>query len=295
MPQSAVHSLDPARFVAEYLQPGFPVVVRDALAGWASAPPWDLAALGARFGGHRVPLYDTLFSLQTVSTLGEYVASYTDRSTPTPGGPPYLRWFTRQSRDRMPWADEAFAQLADDWTMPSWLPDSDYVFPRLPGAADPTRDAFPARGLFVCGTGGRTRLHVDPWASDACLCQITGSKRFVMYPPEAAALLSDRTGALVDLEEPDDERFPRWRSAQPAFEEVVGPGDAIFIPAGWHHAAVALSDSISLTWNFVHRTHERRFAEYLRAGGSTDPIVAYFRSAALRKPPAPPAAAASPR
>jgi hypothetical protein len=267
------------RFFHDFLEPNRPVVVRGALASWGATPPWDLATLDARFGSHPVPLYDTLFSLQRVATFSDYVAAHT--GTATTGVPPYLRWFAKQSNDRMPWADKAFAELSGEWAMPSWLPDADYLFPRTRGTVDAATHAFPAKGIFVCGTEGRTRLHVDPWASDACLCQVTGSKRFRMYPPSSGALLSDRTG-VVNPDEPDDARFPRWRDAVPVIDEVLHPGDAIFIPAGWFHSAVALTDSVSITWNFVHEVHEKRFSAYLRSGGTADPIVTYFRGRSPR-------------
>jgi hypothetical protein len=86
---------------------------------------------------------------------------------------------------------------------------------------------------------------------------------------------------VVDPDHPDDGRFPRWRQARPELDEVLEPGDAIFIPAGWYHTAVALTDSVSITWNFVHEIHERRFTSYLRGGGAADPTVAFFRARAL--------------
>jgi hypothetical protein len=273
---STVGSLDSPEFVEGFLRPGRPVVVRGALTAWSAAPPWDLGGLTERFGDYPVPIYDTLFSLQQVASFRDYVAAHTGSSVRDV--PPYLRWFTRQSRDRLPWADRAFTELADEWAMPSWLPDADYVFPATRGRADASRDAFPAKGLFVCGAGGRTRLHVDPWASDACLCQVTGSKRFIMYPAQARDLLT-AGNATVDLDNPDERRFPRWRDATAVLDEVLHPGDAIYIPAGWFHTAIALSDSVSITWNFVHRTNEDRFVSYLRSGGAADPTVAFFRAA----------------
>jgi hypothetical protein len=143
-----------------------------------------------------------------------------------------------------------FAELAGAWKTPGWLPSSGYVFPYVPGIANVVRDPFPGKGLFVCGRGGRTRPHADPWLSDACLCQATGEKRMIMSPPG-----------------PDDE---------PRFDEILRPGDAAFIPAGWRHTVVALSDSVSITWNFVHQVHRDRFELYLDSGGVNDPAVRYF-------------------
>lgn len=273
--EEVVNSVSPEEFLERYLTPRRPVVVRSALADWKWTPPWDLSALERRFGDSEVPLFDTLFTLEDVSTLREYLHAYTGPGVN--GIPPYLRWFARQSETQELCADRAFADLADDWSMPSWLPKGDYVFPRYAGPVDAAQAAFPAKGIFICGSGGRTRLHVDPWASDACLCQAAGSKRFIMFPPEAGLLLSDSEGAVVDLDRPDDRRFPRWREAVPVLDEVLTPGDAIYIPAGWYHTAIAVTDSVSLTWNFIHRVHRERFQELL-AGGTDDPVVSYFLS-----------------
>lgn len=243
-------------FLTRFLAPRRPAVVRDALSDWRWAPEWRLERLVDRFGEHRVPLYDTLFSLRGLSTFGEYVSRYT--GVDVAAVPPYLRWYARQSTDRMPWADAAFADLAADWTMPSWLPPSDYVFPRTTGPVDAARDPFPAKGLFVCGRGGHTRRHVDPWASDACLCQVTGSKHVVLYCPT-----------------------PAQRRAVPEVDVVLRPGDCLYIPAGWPHAATALTDSVSITWNFVHQVHIADFERFLSAGGAADRTVKYFRHALM--------------
>lgn len=268
-------TLDRNGFTNRFLTPGRPIVVRDALAAAGWPPPWPLSTLTQRFGPRRVPLYDTLFSLQGLSTFGGYVAKHTGDAVT--GVPPYLRWFARQSPDRLPWADAAFEDLADEWSMPAWLPASDYLFPRTTSTVDAARDPFPAKGLFVCGRGGRTRLHVDPWVSDACLCQMTGTKRLMLFPPSAGEVL--RAGdSVVDLDAPDESQFPRWREARPELDEVLRPGDAAFIPAGWLHTAIALEDSVSITWNFVHETAADRFAQYLINGGADDPTVRYFTS-----------------
>jgi hypothetical protein len=270
---SSVDTLDGSVFANQYLRPGRPVLVRQALGTWESAPPWSLSALARRFKDHRVLLYDTLFSLEKVSTFGRYIARYTGEAVT--GVPPYLRWYARQNHQQLPWADEAFRELEPEWTMPEWLPVSDYVFPSLAADVNALRDPFPAKGLFVCGREGRTRLHVDPWASDACLCQLTGTKRFIMFPPEAAEVLASGSN-VVDLDAPDERAFPHWHEARAVFDEVLGPGDVVFVPAGWLHTAIALEDSVSVTWNFVHATHESRFARYLDGGGFRDETVRYF-------------------
>jgi hypothetical protein len=265
-------------FIDAYLAGNKPLVARGCLR-WPVLPPWDLGLLARKFGDYHVPVFDTLFEMQRVVRFGEYVASITDER-PGEEPPPYMRWYSRQRRVQLICADEAFAALAESWAVPAWLPSADYVFPAIKENADPVRDRFPAKGIFVCPAGGRTRLHVDPWASDAFLCQVTGEKRFKMYPPRAARFLSDGE-SVVDIDQPDAARFPQWKSIAPALDVTLYPGDGIFIPAGWFHAAVALTPSVSITWNFVHAVNADRFAVYVESGGSADPTVKYFSAASL--------------
>ncbi len=297
---TTARALTADEFVTRFLIDRRPVVVRDSGDTWNWVPEWDFDSLTKRFGSYRVPLYDTLFSLYGLSTFGDYVARHTGslaHRTADSEAIPYLRWYARQNTDRLPWADPAFDALAHDWSMPSWLPTAGYLFPRLSGAVDAARDPFPAKGMFVCGAGGRTRLHVDPWTSDACLCQTTGSKRLLLFQPETVALLGGEAGrrrttsgapidggrlTLVDLDEPNEATFPHWREAEVAMDVVLEPGDCLYIPAGWPHAAVALTDSVSVTWNFVHEVHATDFERYLADGGMDEPTVRYFTRSNLR-------------
>ena len=79
------------------------------------------------------------------------------------------------------------------------------------GYCGPVEELFPAKAIFISGRGARTRLHRDPWASDAVLCQLYGSKQIVMFSPEQAQLLSDGE-SVVDIEDPDPKLFPQFKT-----------------------------------------------------------------------------------
>jgi ribosomal protein L16 Arg81 hydroxylase len=90
--------------------------------------------------------------------------------------------------------------------------------------------------------------HFD--VADNLACVIAGRRRFILFPPEQTANLypgpMDATPAnvpisMVPLDEPDFERFPRYRDALAAgvFAEL-GPGDAIYIPYMWWHGVQSL-------------------------------------------------------
>jgi hypothetical protein len=93
-----------------------------------------------------------------------------------------------------------------------------------------------------------TPTHVDEWANMACV--ICGRRRFTLFPPEQIGNLYvgpldfAPTGAplsLVELNAPDFQRYPRFRSALAAAQVAeLGPGDALFIPPLWWHNVESL-------------------------------------------------------
>ena len=90
-------------------------------------------------------------------------------------------------------------------------------------------------------------------------CVISGRRRFTVFPPEQVAnlylgpLLNTPGGtpiSVVDLREPDFEKFPRFREAlEVAQESVLEPGDAIYIPILWWHGVESL-DPLNILANY---------------------------------------------
>ena len=100
--------------------------------------------------------------------------------------------------------------------------------------------------------GNRTRVasHYDALEGIACVC--AGRRRFTLFPPEQLENLYvgpiDMTPAgqsisLVDLNNPDLERYPKFATAlEHARAAELEPGDAVYIPAMWWHNVEALED-----------------------------------------------------
>ena len=102
--------------------------------------------------------------------------------------------------------------------------------------------------FWIGPAGTVTPLHCD--YDDNIFAQIWGSKRIFLapphhdaylYPSEANAILF---GSPFDPEAPDYARFPLARQAA-LVECIVGPGDMLYVPAGWYHQVRALSFSLS--------------------------------------------------
>jgi hypothetical protein len=100
--------------------------------------------------------------------------------------------------------------------------------------------------------GNRTRIAAHFDNIDNLACVVGGRRRFTMFPPDQIRNLYvgplDLTPAgqpitLVDIRDPDLERFPRYAEAtQTAVVAELAPGDAVYIPALWWHNVEALED-----------------------------------------------------
>lgn len=110
---------------------------------------------------------------------------------------------------------------------------------------------------FWLGTQTTIAAHCDSPQNIACC--IAGERTFTLFPPEQVGNLylgpvdltpSGRAISLVDFEHPDFERFPRFKDALLAAQEVtLKPGDAIFIPSLWWHRVKSHS-SLNMLINY---------------------------------------------
>jgi hypothetical protein len=100
--------------------------------------------------------------------------------------------------------------------------------------------------------GNRTCIapHFDNTENIACV--VGGRRRFTLFPPDQIGNLypgpleltpAGQPVSLVDVRNPDLNRFPRFAAALRAAEVAeLAPGDAIYIPALWWHNVEALED-----------------------------------------------------
>jgi hypothetical protein len=99
--------------------------------------------------------------------------------------------------------------------------------------------------------GNRTRIAPHNDVPDNVAVCAVGKRRFTLFPPDQFANLyagpidhtpAGRPVSMVDLANPDFDRFPRFREAlENAQVTELGPGDAIFIPSLWWHQVESLA------------------------------------------------------
>jgi tRNA wybutosine-synthesizing protein 4 len=86
------------------------------------------------------------------------------------------------------------------------------------------------------------------------LCQVTGNKRLMLYPPDDVGHLCFAPGASsspLNVFKINSEAYPPLAQTRP-HEAVLHPGDILFIPAFWLHTASPIG-GISVSVNVFFR------------------------------------------
>ena len=75
--------------------------------------------------------------------------------------------------------------------------------------------------------------------------------------------------------------FPLFDQAE-GIRFRLGPGETLFVPAGWWHTARILSPSVTVSINWVNRANSRAFRnDYCAAIASRSPLLAHAVHSAL--------------
>ncbi|KAH9592987.1 Cupin-like domain 8 [Trypanosoma melophagium] len=106
---------------------------------------------------------------------------------------------------------------------------------------------------------GGSSFHVDPNYTSAWNANLTGRKRWILFPPgctPAGVFPSEDMSQVttpVSLTEwllnHYDATVEKWRDV--GYECICEPGDIMFIPCGWWHFVINLEDSVAITQNYV--------------------------------------------
>eukprot|EP01116_Phalansterium_solitarium_P024701 TRINITY_DN9122_c0_g1_i1.p1 TRINITY_DN9122_c0_g1~~TRINITY_DN9122_c0_g1_i1.p1 ORF type:complete len:544 (-),score=183.17 TRINITY_DN9122_c0_g1_i1:210-1841(-) len=221
-------------FIAEYEQPNRPVIITDAIASWPALTTWSKDSLLERYA-------DVAFRAEAVDIkLCDYFL-YADRTREE--SPLYL-------------FDKAFAehapQLATEYKVPAYFAED------LFSVLGPERPDY--RWLIAGPARSGSTFHKDPNATSAWNAVVTGSKKWVMFPPDCPppGIFPSADGsevtAPVSLVEWFVNFYPQCRLGPiKPIEGVCRAGETIFVPSGWWHAVLNLDDSIAITQNYVSR------------------------------------------
>ena len=229
-----VSQLSSERFLLDFYALNRPVIIEDVVGKWPAIKKWSLPFLQANYGSESVQYQrgrsnldfrDSFVDHSVSGTFDEYI-SLVQSSEAT--NSLYLI-----AHDRL-LDHEGFRPLLDD--------------------IDFDQRYFDAVGLegrvfFWLGPAGTvTPMHRD--LGNVYLAQVSGRKSVKMVPSKQMHLVYNETGyhSDVDFENFSMEDYPRLKLAH-IVEEIINPGELLFIPLGWWHHIKALDQSITITGN----------------------------------------------
>jgi Cupin-like domain len=242
-------------FVRSYLDALKPVVLTEAVEGWAALEKWTPAYFREHWGHREVlvrggPRHKN--SEDRTYRLSELVELVLKSSAREPA--PYL--YACKIHERFP-------ELLSDISPPLRYALPDRLRSRfLPGDR---RHPEGLMELLIGGTGTRfPQIHYDSHHVHAWVTQVYGEKEFFLWPPDQGSCLypmeeHPNKSEIGDVENLDIERFPRFAESHP-FRTIVGAGETIFVPAGWWHTTRLITNSIAVSLNTVSASNWGQFS-----------------------------------
>ena len=245
-----IDNVTPAQFHEEIIPAGKPVVFRGLVADWPVVR------------AHQ----------ESPQAMCAYLQRF-DRGRPitTAMGPPGIkgRFFYqddlsalnfRMGQARLSVSLDYLLDHAGDPAPAAYAVQSVTMRDNMPGFEEENRNPLldPAIGprLWI---GNRVTIaaHYDP--SENIACVVGGRRRFTVFPPDQVGNLysgpfeltpAGPTISMVDFDNPDLEKFPRFPDAMAqAMYADLEPGDAIYVPyLWWHH--VRSKDPVSALVNY---------------------------------------------
>ncbi|KAG0636630.1 hypothetical protein HOY80DRAFT_342913 [Tuber brumale] len=174
--------------------------------------------------------------------FGDFIDAITSESSPENL---YLRSLSTTSPKTDPAKlTQDFPSLAEDFTLPPEL-----QFAKDHEHSSPLRISAKEVGMW---------LHFDVMAN--LLCHIHGTKRFKVYPPTDITKLSFLPGASSStIENPFNPELEP--DGVHPMETILKPGDILFIPELWPHAAYPLESCVAVNVFFKSLEHGYSFSK----------------------------------
>lgn len=244
--QEVEHTIDPARFFEDFVLKHQPCIIRGAVAHWP-ATAWDTATLRELVG-------DRLVGADSEGVLYEPIVEYSlDRGLRAGNQMTFDQLIDEIETRPVPRVQlyaETLRQLAP-------LEESIGELSFLDTAKYPPLIYSPR---FFFSRRGYTDWHVH-FGDETITAQLTGAKEFLLLPPDNKTF--DTIHAMA--------KRGVWKVPPPSWDDafrdltphraVLQPGDAVYIPMHWWHAAEAVGDDFNTTFARVFRTPARWFAD----------------------------------
>ena len=244
-----------------------PFILTDGTAGWPARTKWTLDFFADRYGSQPgvAPLeFGVRPPSGKATLLRAFIKHLDDPYADLPGIWVGAERDTGGSAQSAGWSFvwESFKHdpaLFDDVSpFPDVVPNMTANLPRdVLNALEKVhqRDFY---SVYISRRNTITPIHRDRHNLFACLVQLQGSKKVVLFAPDEGGKASP---AGFDPEAPDFERYPAMRG-RAYYSDVLHPQDMLIIPPNWLHYTRSKDHSITLSHNFFNQVN---LGDYLRS------------------------------
>jgi len=232
-------------FIEEYDKKNKPVILTDVTDNWRAKTEWTVEKLLQKYGSHQFKTdeVDSLAKEKLYVTMSDYVAYARNSSDEDP------IYLFDDKYDRR----EHVSDLLNDYTVPMYFKED---FFELLGDERP-----PYRWIVFGPPRSGSQFHTDPYRTSAWNALLKGRKRWALYPyqtiPPGVELEWDEDGNF-DSDSPDVVKwflnvYPYLPPDQKPIECIQEEGETIFIPSGWWHQVLNLTETIAVTQNVCNQ------------------------------------------
>ncbi|KAL3901293.1 MAG: hypothetical protein SGCHY_000710 [Lobulomycetales sp.] len=251
-----------------HAKPGLPCILTGAIDGWSCVGKWTLDYMMVEWGNvnfraEAVDIPITAYREYSLACSADDTAAV-DGCRFTVGDESPLYIFDKDFFKKVPKAHQEF-------TVPDCF--SSDLFSVL------GEDRPDYRWLIAGPKRSGSTIHVDPNSTSAWNAVVSGSKRWILYPPawKPPGIFTDKAASEitspVSLSEwylnfyhqvTKDIEYAKERDIVGPMEGICCTGEVMFIPAGWWHCVLNVEDSVAITQNFVDESNLSLVLSFLR-------------------------------
>ncbi|KAF9951039.1 hypothetical protein BGZ72_007339, partial [Mortierella alpina] len=252
-PYTAVENIDRRsglsleQFIEEYEKPGKPVIIADGAKHWPAMTKWSTEYFLKTWP-------DAVLRAESVDVTMRNYFKYAQGTKDE--SPLYL--FDKNFGERC-------QGILEDMEVPEYFREDFF------GMMGDQRPDY--RWIIIGPARSGSTFHKDPNATSAWNAVITGSKKWIMFPPHIlppgvftnedesevtspVSLMEWFSNFYASTQIPDD-------PAERPLEGICREGEIMFVPRGWWHAVVNLEDCIAVTQNYVGSQNLKETMQFL--------------------------------